>query len=139
MSKEKKAIMMKKMKAYRSQKVTRNLVKMRRTTQRRRTKRTKPMTQRMLQWLATLRQQPRPRQPNRLLAVMRLPMRKRRRKEKKRERRAKRSKRKKNLNMIVTTMRRADTFGVKRTKTGSSTIKRTRMPTKPAYRQSRSV
>ena len=59
-------------------------------------------------------------------------MRKRRRKEK-------RSKRRKNLNMIVITMRRVATSGVRRTKTGSSTIKRTRMPTKPANRLYQSV
>lgn len=133
MSKEKKAIMMKRMKASRSLKVTKNLERMRRTTQRGRTKRTKQMMQQMPQWQATLRRQPRPRQPSRLLEVMRLQMRKRRRKEKKR------SKRRRNLNMIVITMRRVATSGVRRTKTGSSTIKRTRMPTKPANRLYRSV
>ena len=133
MSKEKKATMMKRMKASRSLKVTKNLERMRRTTQRGRTKRTKQMMQQMPQWQATLRRQPRPRQPSRLLEVMRLQMRKRRRKEKKR------SKRRRNLNMIVITMRRVATSGVRRMKTGSSTIKRTRMPTKPANRLYRSV
>ena len=122
MSKEKKAIMMKKMKVYRSLKVTRNLKSLRRMLHR---SRTKQMMQQMHRWPETLRLQPRQRRPSRLLEVM---MRKRRRGK------TKRRKRRKNLNMIVTTMKRAATSGVKRTQTGSSTIKRTRMPTKPVFR-----
>ena len=132
--------MMKKMRVNRSQKVTKNLKRMQRTTQRSRIKRIKQMMQQMRQWQVTLRHQPRLRRPSRLLEVMKgLQMRKRRRKEKKRERKAKRRQRRKNLNMIVITMRRAATSGVRRMKTGSSIIKRTRMPTKLAYPQYQNV
>jgi len=127
MSKEKKAIMMKKMKVYRSLKVTRNLKSLKKMLHR---SRTKQMMQQMHRWPKTLRLQPRQRRPSRLLEVM---MRKRRREETKRGRKAKRSKKRKNLNMIATTMKRAATSWVKRTQTGSSTIKRTRMPTKPVF------